>query len=1293
MKESFFFNGFTFEEGQNDLAHTLKDYIKEYVLKMIELHVPEQNKDKDVEDMHKHTVMRLLPLVRALNYESLKILKANFFDNGLKSKNGKKEWDIFMELLPITGTWPAALVVQETVLNNELKSDIETARLLTSIPFHVEPVKALVDEYFKLVTSSDPHLMWPFTRSAIDLSYAHLVRKACHDHQTQEECFKGLHIEEFFNRFEALNVDDHNLLHHYMLVFYNFRESEIMEQKLKAIIFDKAGKVYSNAIKTQAIFAIESRAIRMGKEKELFLPIFLNRNENHEVRIAAFDALMRGYPTTTTFNKIMTYMIFETDFEVFNYVYTAFDKFATHYNEPCGKGVHEYAKYFIKYWKQHMWQKPKYTIGVSKTFSNSFMQDKYGYSGSIDVHTVGSKKATTPISIMVDVRAQNFQHLTTQMFGIVLRMEGVAEKIVHKIRTLLETPSMGQIEKLKEILFTDLNIRERKDVPAKFTFFLMLRDNIVFEFHLQDKERELNMNFEKFQAFFHQIKSLSAAFDLNKHFGLSFATFLYEQPTDFGVPMAYVHEAVSMLGVGGKFKKDADLYGETDFKLLLNTVQTEFMTVFHPDHKHRFAIRKQIVYKHQLDSGVKLAMNFAARKMKLEVKVPKTDSPFSMEGHSQTIVYTEDNRITKSNIYLKKSCPTCLMYQVMSNGKDLRRGGNLLKDEFHEVAHIYGMEAVGRYFDCELPEALSPGQRFLTLIKSFNPMRKEPKNLINIVLSGMHRFYTFLYYVPRIESCGMSFMLSQSFENPVDRVVFDFDLRKLNFIDHPRKLMKEKSLSLVGDITFSGMVKRVHHVQIDFKVAPMWTKTKLDIEIRRKPFVLQSKEYKDFPIILYRESKSVPLDGMVQMKDLKSVDTDRHRVQTAMELTLGNPDIKIRIEGDHKTTAEALDHLRSKWYYKTCMDQHFLPEWRMTEDLPMTDACLYALHDLYTLRHYHWDIIATNLEPWMVSMYKKIGTLIKTTFFPFWEFKPEYTTHEISPRQPRIHIDQVFHTRQNTFDLKLQIEKDVSRFMGINYGYWQWNDEPYLSLPKLGFLRSAKIQPELVTTLFYNNIINHCVATSQTIRTFDNVTYPYHMDHNCWTLISSDCSEHPSFAVFMRKDEQARLAQTQQQIQEHKLFKAPLGLMVFLGDQKLELLPLDNRKFDLKINDQGPFYFRDKDFMYFATDQEPEMNKRVVPNHLFKIIRRKDMFVVDFFPHMMIRYDGNSMQVLAGPQVKGRHCGMCGDYNRNMHYELVDPQMCHLMNGDEMALAWTLDKKFCQDKVAKPACKKTVPGV
>merc|ERR1711910_153334 len=861
-----------------------------------------------------------------------------------------------------------------------------------------------------------------------------------------------------------------------------------------------------------------------------------------------------------------------------------------------------------------------------------------------------------------------------------------------------------------------------------------LRDTVVFEYHLLDNE--LGKMFDKYLSLIKQVKNLN---NLNqvfrKYFGLDWTTFVYEQPTDMGVPMAYVSGALSMIGFEGAWRKDLDWNGELNLKTRMNTISSDLMTIVHPEQKILFSIAKETGHKLQLETRLIATYDMAMQKMLMALKVPKTKGPMSLVSHGHTFILTRDNKIRGGQLYMEKSCPSCLMMETLSKGPQYKTSRDLIRHEYHDLGHIYGLEVEGRLFDCEIPEASTQGQIYLALLNSFSPIFKEPKTLLNMLISGMRKIIAFSMYYPKAESCGLQLMLSQGLVDPVEEIIFEFDLSRVWMIMHPNNLLNEynllteKKLYMKGDIVFYGLVNRTHDVEFMLDLAPMGTKTHLDINILRKPFTLQSKIYEKFPIEFHMKTLSEMIEIPLRLKDLQSA--DKTRVQTSMELIWGNPDVKVMIEGDFKTTAEAMDHLRSKWYYKTCMDQHLLPEWRMTEDLPMTDACLYALHDLYTLRHYHWDITATNLEPWMVSAYKKIETLIKTTFFPFWEFKPEYSKHEISPRQPRIHIDQVFHTRQNTFDLKLQIEKDVSRFMGINYGYWQWNDEPYLSLPKLGFLRSAKIHPELLTTLFYNDIINHCVATSQTMRTFDNVTYPCHMDHKCWTLLSSDCSEHPSFAVFMRKDEQARLAMqahqhlqqqqhqhqgnqqgdthihphfnlntqhnkfqlhTEQQIQEHKLFKAPLGIMVFIGDQKLELIPLDNRKFDLKINDQGPFDFRDKDFMYFATGQEPEMNKRVVPNHLFKIIRRQDMFVVDFFPHMMIRYDGHSIQVLAGPQVKGRHCGMCGDYNRNMHYELVDPQMCHLMNGDEMALAWTLDTKFCQDQVVKPACKKTVPA-
>ena len=178
----------------------------------------------------------------------------------------------------------------------------------------------------------------------------------------------------------------------------------------------------------------------------------------------------------------------------------------------------------------------------------------------------------------------------------------------------------------------------------------------------------------------------------------------------------------------------------------------------------------------------------------------------------------------------------------------------------------------------------------------------------------------------------------------------------------------------------------------------------------------------------------------------------------------------------------------------------------------------------------------------------------------------------------------------------------------------------------------------MLSTLFYNNILNHCLATSHTIHTFDNVTYPYTVDHDCWKLISSDCSEHPSFAVFMKKEE-----------------KTPLGLLTFIGNDKVEFMPVEKDRFKIKINGQE-MEMKTGDFLFYKPGQAPVMNK-ALHNYIFNIILNNNNFLLDFFPHMMVQYDGHHVHILAGPLTKGRNCGMCGDYNRNIRHELVDPQV------------------------------------
>ena len=319
----------------------------------------------------------------------------------------------------------------------------------------------------------------------------------------------------------------------------------------------------------------------------------------------------------------------------------------------------------------------------------------------------------------------------------------------------------------------------------------------------------------------------------------------------------------------------------------------------------------------------------------------------------------------------------------------------------------------------------------------------------------------------------------------------------------------------------------------------------------------------------------------------------------------------------------------------------------------------------------------------MVMYYRKAGALIKASLFPFWDFKPEYLTHQITPQQPRIKIETFFHPREDQFDLSLELDKEVSRFNGINYGWWSWNEEPYQMLDKFRMLTNARIRPQFSMYLYSNRIISNCFASRQTVRTFDNVTYDFRdaMNHGCYSLLTADCERNPTFAVFMKKD-------------EDKAFDGdmPLELLTLIEDAKIEIKPRERKQqslrnhhrdahqhspghshndvhlfnqdwqtkqdFDVKINGKD-YELRIDDYLLWTKEVEPKVNQPL-DNYRFRVFRTKsypNSIIIDYSPQIMIVFDGNSVQNTVGPQIKGRQCGMCGDFNRSYGLELVDPRV------------------------------------
>merc|ERR1719234_2375508 len=108
----------------------------------------------------------------------------------------------------------------------------------------------------------------------------------------------------------------------------------------------------------------------------------------------------------------------------------------------------------------------------------------------------------------------------------------------------------------------------------------------------------------------------------------------------------------------------------------------------------------------------------------------------------------------------------------------------------------------------------------------------------------------------------------------------------------------------------------------------------------------------EFPIIFQMRTKYFGAEKPLIFEDLKA--TKEYKVHSTTELKWGDLDQSIKVEGDHTTTAEGVNNLHNTWYYNTCIKEHTMEEWRQSANIPTTDACLYTVLDLMTLRHYTW---------------------------------------------------------------------------------------------------------------------------------------------------------------------------------------------------------------------------------------------------------------------------------------------------------------------------------------------------
>ena len=346
----------------------------------------------------------------------------------------------------------------------------------------------------------------------------------------------------------------------------------------------------------------------------------------------------------------------------------------------------------------------------------------------------------------------------------------------------------------------------------------------------------------------------------------------------------------------------------------------------------------------------------------------------------------------------------------------------------------------------------------------------------------------------------------------------------------------------------------------------------------------------------------------------------------------------------------------------------------------------------------------------MKSVIANVQTAIKAGLLPYWDTDPEAesSSGEIGPF---LNVEAVLKNGEKNMDIKLETRKGDEEYndvpLRLNWSKRLRNlkftntlkrlfDKKILSKYRIfSFLEIGfKKQHDLLTRkttmtdcCCFFPISDPCIATSETIRTSDNVTYAYEPS-SCWTLASAACGPSPVYAVFTKKAS-----------------ATPLAARVYIGGHLVEFNPQGQGNIEVSINGAAVSIEDQKETTHkegsteilkyvFNASQVVQSVKQSLPSILIsanadtlfilslilktsliflrhsRIFRWGNTYNVYSFLKVWVAYDGNFVEVVPAPSTFGQHCGMCGNYNRNQGDEWTGKDMEQLDSAAKMVESW-----------------------
>ncbi|TRY76606.1 hypothetical protein TCAL_03493 [Tigriopus californicus] len=1212
-KEPFFSSGSYFDEESAGLQEALKKGIT-FQKTLLESHSTEK---EHIEKAHRYGINSILPIMYSMDYDTLRGVADELFAD--KSDTGVMKANLFAELLGSAGTTASALLVRDMVMENKFDNDRDAARIMSAVPFHIRrPNQQLVQEYEKLLNFDGGR----FVKMAAPLALGHLVRVTCERagsfmSQEAKECGMSLgaeYVNKFFDKYRTASDREEKSLA--LAVLSNLRWGGQLKA-LRPVIY---GEIESDpALRAQALWASGWEAMLSGRGVDTFLPLFVDHSLSHELRIAALEMIFYSRPSTAEMGNILTSLYKESSYELVNYAFTLLEKYASSV-DPCDEQNRDLAKHFLKYMKQWSNYQTDWGFGVSKTYSRQFNKEKYGYAGTTSFYSIGSTESTMPLAAGFALTNTMMNTYQTYMFAAHFRLEGASKALIRKFKKI--DPNTWKTAELEQIFNGDMAIRARPDQAVRASITLMLKGVVVFQRSYDDTDFGPD---GKIGSFMENVKGLGDTYSINHQRVVQLGAVLYEQPTPLGIPMAVMSSITSMGHLTATVKRGNHrglLYRDIEYDAHAFTQSNRLALVNHPIRKATFGIVNDRIYHKHFPRKIVIGVNPIKKELKLSISRPRYDKPWIVFMHSQTTVMVRGANLRGEYDGLQKNCPSCQNRVLISRGPNAVKTRSFL-DRTNEKAGSY---LYGEYFDCEMD--VSRGNTIKHTLGAFAPYNKNPKSAWTSVVMGIRQVRAFFYLFPKNEQCGAMLRWSQSEENPVKEI--DITIRGNVESNGERMFFRGRKWFIKALIKAKGEpTDRSYRINVAYEFTPGYLQNNLKIQINRAPvpslgmspysicFALNN-EYPDFSkeFMGYDENNNMAVSGKAM-------------VQYGAVSSCSDAEGEIRVAFEHSTTKEARRELRDKWYYKQCMELKNSKGWKSRSELPVAEPCYMTVWDATNARKYTWDVKFVKLTPRMKSIISNVQSAVKAGLLPYWDMDPEDESSSNGDVGPFLNIEATFKNNERNVDIKLESSQ----------GQEEFNDVP-LRLNWSKRLRNLKFTNTL-KRLFYSRIINPCIATDSTIRTMDNVTYPYEAS-SCWTLASGHCGPTPTYAVFTKKGS-----------------GMPLAAKVFIGGHEVEFTPNGPGDIGITVNGADVSVIDQGEHVHTQDSVE-----------IFKIFRWGSSYHVYSFLKVWVTYDGGFIEVVPAPSVKGQHCGLCGNYNRNQQDEFTAKDMSRLDSSSAMVENW-----------------------